>query len=848
MKKMLLMTLLAATLQTQGQTIREWMQLPPIPAQMPALGNLPNVNHQRFSHTDLLRTANNAVDKFAPAVGREEIPGHAWAKVPMEGDKVTASQTGKTYAIVYSATYVDVPEWRSGTLAFGSETPTEVYIDGEKKLTNCKADGSIETQTTLAVEWEPGKHCVVVKNVAAGEGTSVLFSASFTPDEPFKSVGFQFTLSPKRGKNILDVLNGIRATSVRLSPSGKHILLGVSETVKGKTTAETRLLDMTTKELLYTLPADKTSDIAWLPGEETISFAREEADGRHFYTFSAETRRQKRLFDVPDKADGFRWSPEKSYLLYYVHEDHEDKDWELRDVQGMEDRQPYYRQRAYLCKYDMATRTHSRLTWGNLSTTLQDISPDGRQAVFTTTRPTYGQFPFMEQRAYLLDMTDNTVDSLWSGPGEGASFRFSPDGTRLLVSGAANAFGPLGVNTGKHKHLNSFDIQLFRYDLRTRETVALTRDFDPSVIAATWHRDGNIYFTANDTDYIRLFRCTPDGNITRMECPGAVITQITLAEQAPRAVYVANDENYPPRLYTLSLADGAAAEWWNPQGEQYRDVTFGEVRDWDYQYDKNTLIDGRYYLPADFDPEKKYPLIVYYYGGCTPVERTFGGRWPFNLYAANGYVVYVLQPSGALGFGQEFSARHQHNWGRVTADEIIASVKAFLKAHPFVDPGRVGCMGASYGGFTTMYLQTRTDLFACAISHAGISDITGYWGGGYWGYSYSTEAAAEAYPWDRRDIYVDQSPLYNADRVTTPMLLLHGTADTNVPTQQSIAFYTALKLLGRDVHLVLIKDADHAVAAYDQRILWGNTIMAYFAKYLKGQPAWWNHLYPEKNL
>ena len=80
------------------------------------------------------------------------------------------------------------------------------------------------------------------------------------------------------------------------------------------------------------------------------------------------------------------------------------------------------------------------------------------------------------------------------------------------------------------------------------------------------------------------------------------------------------------------------------------------------------------------------------------------------------------------------------------------------------------------------------------------------------------------------------------------MLLLHGTADVNVPTGESIQFYTALKPLGKDVELVLIKNADHAVVDYNQRIIWGNTIMAYFAKYLKDEPAWWENMYKDKNL
>ena len=87
------------------------------------------------------------------------------------------------------------------------------------------------------------------------------------------------------------------------------------------------------------------------------------------------------------------------------------------------------------------------------------------------------------------------------------------------------------------------------------------------------------------------------------------------------------------------------------------------------------------------------------------------------------------------------------------------------------------------------------DIFAAAISHAGISDITSYWGEGYWGYSYSALATANSYPWNARDIYVEQSPLFHADKINTPILFLHGSVDTNVPVGESIQMFTALKLL-----------------------------------------------------
>ena len=148
----------------------------------------------------------------------------------------------------------------------------------------------------------------------------------------------------------------------------------------------------------------------------------------------------------------------------------------------------------------------------------------------------------------------------------------------------------------------------------------------------------------------------------------------------------------------------------------------------------------------------------------------------------------------------------------------------------------------------TQYLQTKTDLFAAAISHAGISNITSYWGEGYWGYSYSEAASADSYPWNNPKLYTDNSPLFHADRIHTPILFLHGSADTNVPIGESIQMFTALKLLGRETAFVTVDGENHLITDYHKRILWQNTIFAWFAKYLQDDPTWWNSLYPEQTL
>ncbi|MEE9501784.1 MAG: prolyl oligopeptidase family serine peptidase, partial [Candidatus Aminicenantaceae bacterium] len=179
-------------------------------------------------------------------------------------------------------------------------------------------------------------------------------------------------------------------------------------------------------------------------------------------------------------------------------------------------------------------------------------------------------------------------------------------------------------------------------------------------------------------------------------------------------------------------------------------------------------------------------------------------------------------------------------------DEIILGVKKFLDAHPFIDPKRVGCIGASYGGFMTMLLLTRTNMFSAAVAHAGISSISSYWGEGYWGYFYSAIATANSFPWNRRDIYVNQSALFSADKITTPLLLLHGSEDTNVPPGESTQLYTALKILGREVEYIQILDQNHHIMTYNKRKTWTRTILAWFDKCLKRQSEWWYDLYPNR--
>ena len=261
-------------------------------------------------------------------------------------------------------------------------------------------------------------------------------------------------------------------------------------------------------------------------------------------------------------------------------------------------------------------------------------------------------------------------------------------------------------------------------------------------------------------------------------------------------------------------------------------------------------VTGFYFLPTGFDPAKKYPMIVHYYGGCSPTSRRFGNgsHYPAHYWNAMGYIVLIVNPSGATGFGQEWAARHVNTMGEGPARDIIDATRQFAKDIPQVDSTKIGCVSASYGGFMTQYMMTKDNPFACGISHAGISDHTSYWGEGYWGYSYSEVSAANSYPWTRKDLFVDRSPLYNADKIKKPILFTHGTADTNVPVGESIQMFTALKLLGIPTAFVEVEGENHGIMDPVKRTKWIDTMVAWFDKWLKNDNSWWESIYPAKHL
>ncbi len=697
-----------------------------------------------------------------------------------------------------------------------------------------------------------GTHLLVVKMLRPPtQGAEWELRGSVRTEEPFDASDFQVSTSPETIKDILHFMDGVKVSSVRPSPDGTMYAVSYRQSLPPSDRWEnwTDIRRFSDGGLVHSFRHASVSRLGWLPNTNALSYTTVQNGRTTLHWHHMETGEKRVLMeDVADFA-GFSWSPDESFIIYTIREQGSGTDATMRHILGMQDRQAHFRNRSFLYKLDIASGVRTRLTHGNVSTSLQDISPDGCCFVFSQSRPDYLERPFLRTDYFMMSLHDLSVDTLIANKSWGVSLRFSPDGWYLLATGPAMAFGGIGENIPEGMIANSSDTQAYIFSLTDRSVKPITFDFDPTVSSVYWHKgDNNIYMVVGEEDYRYLYRY----NVRRerfeqIDTGIDYLSTISYASGSSVATYVGNDTNAPPRAYRMDLRNERYSVLEDPDAERYRHVRFGEVYDWDFTASTGVEVTGRVYLPPGFDEEQSYPVIVYQYGGTTPVGRTFGHRYPFNLWAGNGYVVYVMQPSGAIGYGQAFSAAHVNNWGITVVDEIIEGTEQFLQAHPFTDPDRVGLAGASYGGFMTMLVVSHTDLFATGISHAGISNIASYWGEGYWGYTYSASATAYSFPWNRKDIYIDQSPLYRADHINTPLLLLTGDSDTNVPPGESIQMYTALKLLDRPVELILVEGEDHHILTYSKRLKWHDAIMAWWDKHLKGQPEWWEEQYPVKN-
>lgn len=750
-----------------------------------------------------------------------------WLNQELSGELLDAWSGDATTALLQVP--VGVERFTRGTLEITGADSVQVFINGNRLPV---------TEQRVELNMQTGDHqlLVLVGGVENWHDVTLDWQGKDEHDVLTTERPSRFRLNAEQ------LFDAKTTTGLDISPDGEHVVWRrqyFTEQTGDTPQQQVELMNLASRRVVFAWNDPSVSQFSWHPNGETLAYVQN--NRIHSLQIGGGSIRQHSE-ELP-RLGALRWLNDDT-LVFTLSERDDEHDGQVKRYRALEDRWNYFRQRTDVYTLRLDDDVLSQVSQFDERISLQDVSAAGDYLLISQSLVDYSEAPHSLTR--LLQVQVNTGETQTIG--EYRTFnqaRYAEEG--LYVVAGPEFADHAGRNLDDDALLaNNYDGQLYRVSINGDEVEALSREFDPA-IGSIDVIGNDLLVRTTDRDRAVLYHYSAaQSQFHRIDQAIEMVDNVSISQSGtPRLVYAGTSATTPQRTYMQDLNDSAQLLW-DSADDYYRLNTIADTREWNFNNERGDTIYGRIYLPHDFDPSKKYPALVYYYGGTTPVSRNFTGRYPFNLWADMGYVVYVLQPTGAIGFGQEFSARHVNAWGEDTVDDIIEGTRRFIDEHEFVDGERVGNMGASYGGFMTMLLATKTDLFAASMSHAGISHISSYWGHGWWGFGYSGEASKGSFPWNAPELYRERSPLNFADQINNPLLLIHGDSDTNVPPGESHMMYTALKMLDKDVELVEFIGEDHGINRRTPRLLWWQTYMAFFDMHLKDQPQWWEHLYSDR--
>jgi dipeptidyl aminopeptidase/acylaminoacyl peptidase len=543
----------------------------------------------------------------------------------------------------------------------------------------------------------------------------------------------------------------------------------------------------------------------------------------------------------------FHWSKDGRYVLFTAAEAaskaakaRKERFSAYEVVEKDFDQQQLWRVNADAGVHTQKPQEAPQLTFDRtLNITSFAISPDSTRVAFSARHNPMLAF-LKDEDIYLLALPGEgsaagVVQKIVALPGPDRSPMFSPNGKQLAFVTSLDQPKFFYANT----HLAVVDLEAVTKNTATSaaEVRDLTQAFDENPDAIGWFPSG-LYFNANQGMTTKLFRV--DGATARIERvsndDGLIINEVSLTPNGESVAFTADDATHLTELY-FSAADTTAPKKLTDQTAQVSGWKLGSVEAVSWKSRDGTVIEGVLHKPADYDPNRKYPLLVKIHGGPTGVSQPRflpnDYAYPVQEFLAKGALILEPNYRGSAGYGAKFRALNVRNLGVGDMWDVMSGVD-FLIAKGMADPNKLAAMGWSQGGYISAFLTTHTDRFKAISVGAGISDWMTYYVGT--DITPFTQQYLGATPWVDPQIYAKTSPITTIRQAKTPTLIQHGSADHRVPVPDAFELYRGLLDQHVDSRLILYTGFGHGIDKPKSGLALLQANLDWFAHFIWNEP------------
>jgi dipeptidyl aminopeptidase/acylaminoacyl peptidase len=626
--------------------------------------------------------------------------------------------------------------------------------------------------------------------------------------------------------------------NARISPDGQYVAYTVTQAnwEENEFAQQIWIAVAATGERYHLTSGKKSSQSPkWSPDSTRIAFLSERDGKRQIYVIRPHGGEAQQLTSEENGVESMEWAPDGSAIAFSstgpdakAKKDRKEKYGEFDVIGG-----DYSMVRLWLVKAPAEIPADAKqrpqveaLTEGD-KFSVGDFawSPDSKHIAFSATRDPDISSSETAQ-IYTIDVADKLVKKLLDSKGPNTRPRWSPDGTQIAY---------VTANGDPFYYYMNAHIAVIPATGGESRIVTAKFDEDPSLI--DWGPDG-IYFAAFLKSNAHVFRVNPETlGIDRISSPDSFfVPDASFTPDHRTFAAIGAAPNHFSEVLVSATKDFAPRYLTN-MGDQWKDfkLTTREVIEW--KSTDGTPIQGVLMKPADYNPSRKYALLVVIHGGPTGFDTPESAPdryYPMERFAAKGALILRPNYRGSAGYGEKFRSLNVRNLGLGDYEDVISGVD-FLIAKGMVDKDRVGAMGWSEGGYISAFITTYSDRFRAVSVGAGISDWMTYYVNT--DIHPFTRQYLKATPWDDPAIYQKTSPIFYVNKAKTPTLIQHGDQDKRVPPPNAFELYQALKDRGVPVKLILYKGFGHPINKPKQQRAVMEHNYEWFAKYIWGEEA-----------